>query len=321
MPDLNPETLRFEFTAGIGKPRLDEFVARALPKISLTRIRRLIAEGDVLVNGQTSLKGIRLIEGDHVSVKTFAAEKSAATPEAIPLDILYEDDALIVVNKPVGLLVHPSHSEKSGTLLNGLAYHFWQTTGEAIRPGLIHRLDRNTSGVIVLAKNERAHRTLSKHFRERWVKKFYLALVHGRVEQNTGEIDAPIGSKEGKDVWPRWQVMSEAEGGKPAKTIYKVFRRFAAHTLLELEPQTGRTHQLRIHCNLIGHPIVGDPIYRSAILAALPSPDPLVAQHRIKNHLLHASRLIFRHPAGRGELNIEAPVPEQMRDVIAALSV
>lgn len=315
MPDLDPEKLSFEFVAGADKPRVDEFVARELPKISLTRIRRLIAENDVLVNGQPSLKGVRLAAGDRVSVKVFAAEKSSATPEAIPLEILYEDDALIVVNKPVGLLVHPSHSEKSGTLLNGLAYHFWQTSGGAVKPGLIHRLDRNTSGVIVLAKNERAHRTLSKHFRERWVKKFYLALVSGRVEGDSGEIDAPIGSKEGKDVWPRWQVMNEADGGKPAKTIYKVLRRFAAHTLLELEPQTGRTHQLRIHCNLIGHPIVGDPIYRSA----LPAPDPLVAQHRIKNHLLHASRLIFRHPAGRGELNIEAPMPEQMRDVIAAL--
>lgn len=315
MPDLDPGKLSFEFVAGADKPRVDEFVARELPKISLTRIRRLIAEADVLVNGQPSLKGVRLAAGDRVSVKIFAAEKSSATPEAIPLEILYEDDALIVVNKPVGLLVHPSHSEKSGTLLNGLAYHFWQTTGGAVKPGLIHRLDRNTSGVIVLAKNERAHRTLSKHFRERWVKKFYLALVSGRVERDTGEIDAPIGSKEGKDIWPRWQVMNEADGGKPAKTIYKVLRRFAAHTLLELEPQTGRTHQLRIHCNLIGHPIVGDPIYRSALLA----PDPLVVQHRIKNHLLHASRLIFRHPAGGKELTIEAPMPEQMRDVIAAL--
>lgn len=315
MPDLDPEKLSFEFIAGTDKPRLDEFVARELPKISLTRIRRLIAENDVLVNGQNSLKGVRLVAGDRVSVKTFAAEKSAATPEAIPLEILYEDEALIVVNKPVGLLVHPSHSEKSGTLLNGLAYHFWQTAGEAIKPGLIHRLDRNTSGVIVLAKTLRAHRTLSKHFHERWVKKFYLALVSGRVERDTGEIDAPIGSKEGKDIWPRWQVMSETEGGKPAKTLYKVVRRFAAHTLLELEPQTGRTHQLRIHCNLIGHPIVGDPVYRSA----MPAPDSLAAQHRIKNHLLHASRLIFRHPAGGRDLNIEASMPEQMRAVIAAL--
>jgi RluA family pseudouridine synthase len=210
------------------------------------------------------------------------------------------------------LLVHPSHSEKSGTLLNGLAYHFWQTAGEAIRPGLIHRLDRNTSGVIVLAKTARAHRTLSKHFRERWVKKFYLALVSGRVEKENGEIDAPIGSSEDRNVWPRWRVMDEKNGGKPAQTKYRIVRRFAAHTLLELEPLTGRTHQIRIHCNLIGHPVVGDPFYSS-------SADPLALQHKIKHHLLHASRLIFRHPAGGKELNIEAAMPHLMRDLIAKL--
>lgn len=312
---LDPERLSFDLTAGADKPRLDEFVARELPKISLTRIRRLIAEGDVLVNGQTSLKGVRLAAGDLISVKIFAAEKSSATPEPIPLEILYEDESLIVVNKPVGLLVHPSHSEKSGTLLNGLAYHFWQTAGGAVRPGLIHRLDRNTSGVIVLAKNERAHRTLSKHFRERWVKKFYLALVGGRVEQNTGEIDAPIGSKEGRDIWPRWQVMAEKEGGKPAQTRYKVLRRFTQHTFLELEPLTGRTHQLRIHCDLIGHTIVGDPVYKSAISVA----DTLAVKHNLKHQLLHASRLIFRHPAGGKEINIEAPMPKLMQDLIASI--
>jgi len=312
---FDPEKLSFEFIAGGDKPRLDEFVARRLPKISLTRIRRLIAEGDVLVNGERSPKGVRLTEGDRVSVKIFAAEKSAATPEPIPLDILFEDESLIAVNKPVGLLVHPSASEKSGTLLNGLAYHFWQTAGQAIRPGLVHRLDRNTSGVIVLAKTARAHRTLSKHFRERWVKKFYLALVSGRVERDGGEIDAPIGCSADRDVWPRWRVMDEKEGGKTAKTKFRVVRRFAAHTLLELEPQTGRTHQIRIHCQLIGHPVVGDPIYKSAPAGI----DPLAAARGIKHHLLHASRLIFRHPAGGKEMNIEAPMPQMMRELLSTL--
>jgi 23S rRNA pseudouridine1911/1915/1917 synthase len=312
---LNPERLSFEFIAGGDKSRLDEFVARQLPKVSLTRIRRLIVEGDVLVNGEQSLKGIRLAEGDKVSVKIFAAEKSAATPEPIPLDILFEDESLIAVNKPVGLLVHPSASEKSGTLLNGLAYHFWQAAGEAIRPGLVHRLDRNTSGVIVLAKTARAHRTLSKHFRERWVKKFYLALVSGRVERDSGEIDAPIGCSEDRDAWPRWRVMGVKEGGKPAKTKYRVIRRFAAHTLLELEPLTGRTHQIRIHCQSIGHPVVGDPIYKSAQAGI----DPLVAARGIKHHLLHASRLIFRHPAGGKEMSIEAPVPQMLQQLLSTL--
>ncbi len=307
---LDPDRLSFEFEAGADKPRLDEFVARQLPKISLTRIRRLIAEGDVLVNNEKSLKGVRLQPGDKVSVKIFAAEKSSATPEPIPLEIFFEDEHIIVVNKPTGLLAHPSNTEKSGTLTNALAYHFWQTSGAPIRPGIVHRLDRNTSGVMVIAKTARAHRTLSKHFRERWVKKFYMALVSGRVEKDSGEIDAPIGSD--AKVWPHWRVMDESEGGKPARTLYRVQRRFSAHTLVELEPLTGRTHQLRIHCNLIGHPIVGDPIYTSTV-------DPIAAKHKLKHHLLHAARLVFRHPATGREMNLEAHLPQAMVDLMAEL--
>jgi 23S rRNA pseudouridine1911/1915/1917 synthase len=307
---LDPDRLSFEFEAGADKPRVDEFVATRLPKISLTRIRRLIAEGDVLVNGEKSLKGARLQPGDRVTVRIFSAEKSSATPEPIPIEILFEDEHIIVVNKPVGLLAHPSNTEKSGTLTNALAYHFWQTAGEPIRPGIVHRLDRNTSGVMVIAKTARAHRTLSKHFRERWVKKFYLALVSGRVEKDSGEIDAPIGSD--PKVWPHWRVLQASEGGKPAQTVYRVKRRFAAHTLVELEPLTGRTHQLRIHCDLIGHPIVGDPTYASTV-------DPVTTEHRLKHHMLHAARLTFRHPATSKEMNLEAPMPKVMLDLMAKL--
>lgn len=307
---LDPDRMSFEFEAGTDKPRLDDFVAAQLSKISLTRIRRLIAEGDVLVNNEKSLKGVRLQPGDKVSVRIFSAEKSSATPEAIPLDILFEDDHIIVVNKPIGLLAHPSNTEKSGTLTNALAYHFWQTSGEPIRPGIVHRLDRNTSGVMVIAKTPRAHRTLSKHFRERWVKKFYLALVSGRIEKDSGEVNAPIGSD--PKVWPHWRVMPENEGGRSAQTLYRVKRRFGAHTLVELEPLTGRTHQLRIHCNLIGHPIVGDPIYASAV-------DQLTTKHKLKHHLLHAARLVFRHPATGKEMNLEAAMPQAMTDLMAEL--
>jgi 23S rRNA pseudouridine1911/1915/1917 synthase len=307
---LDRDRLSFEFEAGADKPRLDEFVATRLPRISLTRIRRLIAEGDVLLNNERSLKGVRLQSGDRVTVKIFAAEKSSSTPEPIPLEVLFEDEHVIAVNKPVGLLAHPSNTEKSGALTNALAYHFWQTTGAPIRPGLVHRLDRNTSGVIVIAKTPRAHRTLSKHFRERWVKKIYLALVSGRVEKDSGEIDAPIGSN--PKVWPHWGVTPESEGGKPARTLYRVKRRFNAHTLVELEPLTGRTHQLRIHCNLIGHPIVGDPIYASTV-------DPLTTKHKLKHHLLHAARLVFRHPATGKEVNLEASMPQAMVDLMSKL--
>lgn len=308
---LDPDRLSFTFEVGEGRPRLDRFVAGQLPKISLTRIRRLIEEGEVLVNGARATKGVRLERGAHVTVKTFAAEKSSATPEAIPLDIIFEDEHLIIVNKPVGLLVHPSHREKSGTLLNALAHHFWQTSGAPIRPGLVHRLDRNTSGVIVLAKTPRALRTLAKHFRERRVRKIYVALASGRVTNDAGEINAPIGCD--PRTWPHWRVMAEGEGdSRPAQTHYRATRRFAAHTLLELEPLTGRTHQLRIHCNLIGHPIVGDPIYAAAV-------DPLVKEQRLKYHLLHAARLVFNHPATGKELDVQAPLPPAWQGLLEKL--
>jgi 23S rRNA pseudouridine1911/1915/1917 synthase len=306
--DEIPDCLSFQFEAGAGKPRLDEFIAAKFPKISLTRIRRLIAEGGVLVDGEKSFKGVRLRDGAKISLTIFAADKSAATPEPIPIAVLYEDDHLIVVDKPAGLLVHPSRQEKSGTLTNGLAYHFWRTGGAPLRPGLIHRLDRHTSGVMVVAKTPRAHRTLSKHFRLRWVKKFYLAPVSGVVKGDDGEIFAPIGHH--PNEWPRWRVMDE---GKEAHTRYRVKRRFAAHTLLELEPLTGRTHQLRIHCNLIGHPIIGDPIYAEKV-------DSLAEKLRLKYHLLHAFRLSFRHPATGVEMEFQAPMPQAMKDLIEMLN-
>ncbi|MDX2033329.1 MAG: RluA family pseudouridine synthase [Blastocatellia bacterium] len=310
-PEIDPERLSFEFTVAEGKPRLDEFIAGKLPKVSLTRIRRLIAEGDALVNGANSLKGARLRPDDRVSVKLFAAEKSSGTPEAIPLEVLHEDAEIIVLNKQVGLLVHPSGREKSGTLMNALAWHFWQSSGEAIRPGLVHRLDRNTSGVIIIAKTLRAHRTLSKHFRERWVKKFYQALVCGRVATSEGEIDAPIGFDPA--IFPHWRVMREGKETRPAQTRYKVRTRYANHTLLELEPLTGRTHQLRIHCQLIGHAIVGDPFYKGAA-------DELAGALRLKHHQLHASRLELKHPATGQPMIFNAPMPQAMRSLLDSLS-
>lgn len=301
------ERLSFEFEVGEGKPRLDHFVAAQLPKVSLTRLRRLIEDGEVRVNGTRSTKGFKLVKGDRVTVALFSADKSAATPENIPIDILYEDQDLIVVNKPAGLLVHPSHRERSGTLTNALAYHFWQTSREPIRPGIVHRLDRNTSGVIVIAKTLKAHRTLSKHFRERKVKKHYLAIVSGVVERDEGRIDAPIGCDPAQ--WPHWRVMDD---GKPASTVYRVKRRLPAHTLLELEPLTGRTHQLRIHCNLIGHPILGDPFYAS-------NPDPAAVRLKLKHHHLHAERLVFNHPATGQVIDAQAPIPASMAELVAIL--
>lgn len=299
---------RFEFEAGDGRERLDEFLARLVPDLSLTRLRRAIAEGAALVNGALSAPGVRLAPGDRVSLIVGADERTATTPEPIPLEVLHEDEHLIIVNKPTGLLIHPSRTEKSGTLTNALAWHFQQTGQAGVRPGLIHRLDRDTSGVVVIAKNVRAHRILAKAFRQRRVEKLYLALVRGRLKDDAGEIVAPIGRDAA--AWPRWGVR---ESGRAAATRYTVRRRFARHTLVEAEPLTGRTHQIRIHFAHIGHALVGDAIY-----AAMRTGDdaPLALPH----HLLHAERLVFRHPADGREVSFTAPAPALLREVIARLN-
>ncbi len=296
-----------EFEAGPEKERLDRFLARCVPGLSLTRIRRAIAEGEVLVNGAISAKGMRLAPGDRVSLWVSPTERTATTPEALAFEVLHEDDEIIVVNKPAGMLVHPSRLEKSGTLANGLVYHFLQRSGRPLRPGIIHRLDRDTSGIIVVAKTVRAHRLLSKAFRERRIMKTYLALVKGRVAPEAGEIDAPIGWE--ASAWPRWRVIDQ---GRPAQTRYRVKRRFEQATLLELEPLTGRTHQLRIHCAFIGHPIIGDRLYGEAAA-------DMAEALELKHQLLHAATLAFRHPATGEPLTFAAPLPPVMKQVLELL--
>ncbi len=296
-----------EFVASSDRPRLDEFLAREITQVSVVRLRRMIFEGEVLVNGAPALKGRRLSAGDAVRVQSSLDDPTSATPERIPLEVLYEDDDVIAVNKPPALLTHPSRTSKSGTLANALTYHFLVTTGRSIRPGLVHRLDRDTSGVIVVAKNLRAHRILARAFREKRVRKRYLALLTGVVRFDEGEIDAPIACD--RLAWPHWRVRSD---GRPAVTRYTVTRRFQGHTLVTLSPQTGRTHQLRIHTALLGHPIVGDSVYARTI-------DPITLRHGIRHHLLHAHQIAFIHPTLGCEMPIEAPLPRFWSDLLSRL--
>jgi 23S rRNA pseudouridine1911/1915/1917 synthase len=296
-----------EFEAGPERFRLDEFLGNELRELSLIKIRRLISDGDVLINGDRSLKGRRLDKGDRVLIQAIDDGPTSATPEAIPIRILHEDDDLIVIDKEAGLLTHPSRRAKSGTLTNALAHHFLQTTGRLIRPGIVHRLDRDTSGVIVVAKTRRAHRILTKAFLQRRIGKSYLSLLSGVVIRDSGEIEAPIGCD--FDAWPRWRAM---DAGRPAVTRYRVRRRFDAHTFVELEALTGRTHQLRIHCALAGHPIVGDAFYATVR-------DPIADQCGIGHHLLHAHRLTLIHPTHGGEMEFEAPLPALIQVVLSSL--
>ncbi|MBS1811364.1 MAG: RluA family pseudouridine synthase [Acidobacteria bacterium] len=318
----------FTFVAETKGLRFDQFLALHFPAISLTRLRAAIKQGEARINGKTSFSGWILKAGDEITIQLDPDSPTSAMPEKIPLEILFEDDDLLVINKQTGLLSHPSHKEKSGTLMNAVAWHFLHSTHQpgktAPRPILLHRLDRDTSGVIAIAKTERASRIVSKAFRERRVKKSYLALVQGVVAEETGTIDASIGCD--PHGWPRWKVLPE---GDPSQTNFTVKQRFAHHTLLELEPLTGRTHQLRIHCAHLGHPIVGDQVYRrttraeseaSTVKKKETAEITMQPEIKVKHQLLHAHSLTFRHPTTNEDVCFLAPLPTEMAQIIQRLS-
>lgn len=288
---------RFEFQAepADSKKRLEDFLFERFENLSRMYLRDTVKSEMCEVNGRLENRGYRLRANDFVEVEVDPARETAMRPQDIEIDIVYEDGSLIVLNKPSGMLVHPTHAEKSGTMLNALSHHLNRdnaASGSAfVRPGLIHRLDRYTSGLIVVAKTVRAHRVLAGHFQRKLVEKRYLALVDGVVEADSGTIDAPIGRFADRKYW---DVNAD---GKHAETRFRVIRRFAAATLLELEPVTGRTNQLRIHCAHIGHPIAGDMTRGGSEYSRL---------------CLHAWRLAFMHPDGSGRLEFEAPIPEEM---------
>lgn len=308
--------------------RLDEFLAARIGSLSRMRLATLAAAGSCAVNGTARPSGHKLVAGDAVEVVNDDDKPTAMTPEALPLDILYEDEQLLVVVKPAGMLVHPTHSDMRGTLANGLTYHLnrlrirdgglriddgagtpspaseIQDAAETdpqsatpnsqwIRPGIVHRIDRATSGLLVIAKTQRALSLLSQHFQRRLVEKRYLALTHGRIAEDALSISAPIGRDPARR--PEWHVMEE--GGKPSETRLRVVERSARQTLVELEPVTGRTNQLRIHCAHIGHPIVGDRWHGAA-------------NDDAPRLCLHAARLAFYHPSGGDRwMEFTSPAP------------
>jgi 23S rRNA pseudouridine1911/1915/1917 synthase len=277
--------------------RLDDFLAERVATLSRMHIAALLARGACAVNGALARAGQRLRAGDAVEVCDAGEVLNSMTPERAPLEIVHEDEHIIVVVKPAGQLVHPTRGVKSGTLANALAYHLNQNPQTLIRPGLVHRLDRDTSGLLAVAKTQAALSRLSQHFQRRLVEKRYAAVVAGRVEQEEFTVNAPIGRDE--DARPQWRV---EESGKCAETRLRVVERRGARTLVELEPVTGRTNQLRIHCTHAGHAIVGDRFYSGEPHARL---------------CLHASRLAFRHPATNVWSEFHSHVPE---DVLSAFS-
>ena len=309
-------TLAFTVSADDANTRLDSYLAARISDWSRARLQRLIEDGDVLVHGRTAKASYKLRAGDEIEVELTPASSAEFTPEDIPIEIIYEDDDLIVVNKPASLVVHPAAGISSGTLANALAFHFHQlsTRGGAIRPGIVHRLDKDTSGLIVVAKTEAAHENLADQFRGREVFKSYVALVHGRVEQDTGRIDQPIA----RDPRNRTR-MAVVRGGRPALSLYRVRERYERFTLLDIEIKTGRTHQIRVHLQWLKHGVVGDAIYGGGR-------DKTVQDARLRARIgvlnrqfLHAEQLAFSHPRTREQMRFNAPLPKELAEFLGDL--
>ncbi len=286
--------------------RLDRFVARSLPELTRARARRLIDEGFVTVDDRLPAKaGAALASGQRVRVTVPPPEPVTLEPEAIPLRIVYEDGDLLVVDKPPGMAVHPAPGHSSGTLVHAVLAHCpgLSTVGGEGRPGIVHRLDKDTSGLIIVAKNDAAHLSLARQLKERRVEKTYIALVEGRLTQREGVIDASIGRHPA-----RRKKMAVVEGGREARTRYRVLREIDGRSLVEVRPETGRTHQIRVHFAAIGHPVVGDPVYGRGRPAG-----------SLRRQFLHAQRLAFRHPRTDERLELEAPLPEDLAQALAEL--
>ena len=290
------------------KERIDVFLSNEIG-LSRSQVNKLIKGGQVKLNNGTAKPGYKIKRDDRIIVKVPPAKEITAQPENIPLNIVYEDKDIIVINKPPGIVVHPAAGNAQGTLVNALLHHCRDLSGigGSIRPGVVHRLDKDTSGLIVFAKNDAAHLNIAKQLKNREVKKIYLALVHGEVKNDSGLIDAPMG-RHPVHRKKMAVISSNSQKGREALTYYKVIKRYKGYTLVELDLKTGRTHQIRVHLSYIGHPVVGDSTYSK-------KKDEIVASRQ----LLHASRLSFHHPITGKYLEFKSDVPGDMEKVLEGL--
>jgi 23S rRNA pseudouridine1911/1915/1917 synthase len=310
--ETHQEPLTFSISPEQAGLRLDAFLASAIAGWSRARLQRLIEAEDVLVNGKPAKASHKLREHDELEVELTSPATTSFTPEAIPIQIVYEDDTLVVVNKPAGLVVHPAAGIHSGTLANALAYHFQQLpNGTSVRPGIVHRLDRDTSGLLVVAKTESALEHLSDQFRERSVYKLYAALVHGRVPSDSGRIEQPLA----RDPTNRTR-MAVVRGGRSALSVYRVNRRFNRFTLLDVELKTGRTHQIRVHLAWAKHPVVGDEVYGAGRDNTVQDPRLRSQIRALGRQFLHAEKLAFTHPATGERVQFLSPLPAELSDLL-----
>lgn len=311
-PDSTPETPAIHITAGPpdAAKRLDQVIHRSLPQFSRARIQDWIRRGLVLVDGAASRPSHLVREGQNIVVAPAPPPPLRAVPEAIPLTLLYEDADVAAIDKPAGMAVHAGAGIHAGTLVNALLARFGALSelGGALRPGLVHRLDRYTSGVLLVAKNDAAHGNLAAQFSGRQVEKTYLALVHGRVARESGRIEKPIA----RDPVHRTRMTARLAAGRAAWSEYRVLRRFAGFTLLEIRIGTGRTHQIRVHLSSIGHPVAGDTLYGA--------PAQVEGRPALGRYFLHSHRIRFRQPSTGEEITVASPLPGSLEEWMAGLA-
>ncbi len=308
------------FTVFVDEPdtgkRLDVVVASVISDCSRSYAAKLIIEGHIHVQGENKKPGYRVKAGEEISGNIPSPIPAVFKPEPIEIDILYEDEHLIVINKRAGIVVHPAPGHYSGTLVNALLYHcpdIGNINGE-IRPGIVHRLDKDTSGTLVVAKNSIIHEKLSMQFKSRTVKKEYLSLVHGEMKSDSGSITLPIG----RHPVHRKRMSTNSRKGRAAETLWEVRERFKNATFIKVDLKTGRTHQIRVHCAAINHPVIGDPVYCTRKVGSNLF-NKLDFKKIVPRQMLHAWRLKIFHPALQKEMTFESPIPQDMEECIKEL--
>ncbi len=290
---------------GMEGERLDSFVSDSMEELSRSLVQVLIKEKKVLVNDEPVKASYKIKTGDRVRVEVPQAQVISILPQDIPLPIIYQDEDLVVVDKPKGMVVHPAHGNWDGTMVNALLYHIKDLSGinGEIRPGIVHRLDKDTSGVMVAAKNDMAHRSLAEQIRVHSINREYIALVHGQIKENLGRIDAPIG----RSTQDR-KKMAVVKDGREAISDYEVLERYKNYTLVKVKLLTGRTHQIRVHFNYIKHSVVGDPLYGSP-----------KKHFNLDSQALHARLLGFEHPRSGEYMEFTSPIPAYFQKIITEL--
>jgi 23S rRNA pseudouridine1911/1915/1917 synthase len=302
--------------------RLDKYLSGRYPYLSRTAIQRLIKEEAVTVNGRPTKASYEMCTGDIIEMTVPLRQRAEIVPEDIPIDVIYEDEHLLAVNKPTGIICHPAHAEQRGTLVHAVAFHARTLSqgSDPYRPGIVHRLDKNTTGVMLIAKTDEAHWRLGLQFERRTVQKTYLAVVEGETEYDGDTIDAPIGIH--PVVREKFAVLlreGKIDTAKNAVTYYEAAERFPGYTLVKLSPKTGRTHQLRVHMSHIGHPIVGDVMYGGRMVSERSLTGAGDASPLFEHQALHAWRIEFKHPISEQTMLIEAPFPEKFRKLVQIL--